>query len=205
MSITLASRTSSILELSALSRFVIVMTSLNKIRRGVLMHLALLDCENGEILEGVNEKGTLRGVVYPIDKRGTIESYIQRRERVLGFSLCNKNDIIVQYYADVPTFHPYDEELEKRWDEMYDTKRKYCNNGKYGWNCETVVFYILSGYPISPQGEWHAKPFWIVDDFDAFSYGAYEFWESISSLYLRHTIEPYVIKFHSRERSHWHY
>jgi hypothetical protein len=140
MSVQFVSRTSSISDLSYLSRFVIIMTPVDKIKRD-LMHMALLDCKSNEILEGTNQQGTLHGAVYSIED--TIETYIKRRERAVDFSFCNKTDTLALYYADVPASH--NEEIEKRWDEMDGGKYKYCINGKYGWNCETVVFYVLSG------------------------------------------------------------
>jgi hypothetical protein len=211
MSIKIITRTTSVSELASLDQYVIIMTPINKLRGQFLMHLALLDCEKGEILEGINDKGVLKTQVFLVNKSGTIEDYIKRRERAVGFDLTNKENILAQYYWGLANYDEnssIDSEIEKRearWDEMFDIEGKYCANGKYGWSCETVVFYILTGYPISPQGEWADRPFWDNESLFDFSNGAYGFWDKVSQGRLDITFAPYVRKYRNRKRSHWNY
>lgn len=183
------------------------MTPLAKLGRGFLMHLALIDSQEREIIEGLNPEGgrVLKGHLKQYWDETTIEKYIKPREEIVGFRFSNQDDILIHYYHDVPSFAPHDVELRERWNEMHDVEKTYHNNGKTGWNCESLVYYILSGYPIAPQGEWLARNFWDVRDSDAFSQGTFGFWDRISSSRLDMTIFPYVEKFNNRKKSHWNY
>lgn len=88
-------------------------------------------------------------------KKGTIESYINYREQVQGFKFDQQNDITTLDFRKSIT-----REVEKRWEEMYDVQciKEYDVTGEEGWNCESVVFYILYGQPESPQGS--ENKFW---------------------------------------------
>ena len=198
-------RSCSFSELSSKHRYIIIMTPVNKIRRGVLKHLALIDSAEKEIIEGLNSSGVLEGKLKQYYEYTTVEKYVESREKIIGFRFSDKEDILIHYYPGIPSFAPYDKELRDRWDEMHGVKKTYHNNGKTGWNCESLVYYILSGYPIAPQGEWHARNFWDLRDADAFSQGAFGFWDRISSFRLDETIFPYVEKFNNRKKPHWNY
>jgi hypothetical protein len=54
---------------------------------------------------------------------------------------------------------PRSEWLEKRWDALVedgDKKYEYDFSGEQGWNCESVVNYVISGNPLSEQGKFYA-------------------------------------------------
>jgi hypothetical protein len=174
MSILQIDRRTTISELYDLDRYVIIMTPLDRLLRYTWKHFALLDCAELEILEGVNDQGWLSVKVYSeqIEKRGTIERYLQIREEIQGFRFDLKNDIYVQYFGKVK-FH--ESSVEARWNKMYDARRikQYDALGNTGWNCETLVFYILAGIPISFQGRYISPG----DDKHGAGAGIEDFWE----------------------------
>lgn len=159
MTILQIDRKTTISKLYDLDRYVIIMTPLDSLLfRYPWKHFALLDCAELEILEGVNDQGWLSVRVYSeqIEKRGTIDRYVQIREEIQGFRFDLMTDIYAQYFGKVK----FDESsVEARWNEMYDARRikPYDALGNTGWNCETLVFYILTGIPISFQGRYLSR------------------------------------------------
>jgi hypothetical protein len=209
MAIQFITRNQSLNYICKYDQYAVIMTPLNQHRAYDLMHLALLDYEKGEILEGVNRNGILRTQVFLVEKLGSLDSYICRREKALGFKFASKGDIMIQSYWKLPRLYKTEEQdliaREARWDEMFDTERKYCMFGKYGWNCETVVFYILTGYPISPQGEWFGRES-VEESPSDFSKEIDEFWEEWSAEgNLDLAIAPYIRMYNNRKNSNWNY
>jgi len=155
MSIVQIGRKATISELYDLDRYVLIMSPFNSLLRYSWKHFALLDCAELEILEGYNDQGWLSVRVYSkeIERRGTIERYLQMREEIQGFKFDLETDIYAQYFGKVK-FH--EESVEARWNEMYDARRikQYHAMGQTGWNCESLVFYILAGIPVSLQGHY---------------------------------------------------
>jgi hypothetical protein len=57
------------------------------------------------------------------------------------------------------SYHPDENDMEERWDELENLpkrKYKYDYSRENGWNCESVVSYILAGLPYPSQGEKYA-------------------------------------------------
>jgi hypothetical protein len=155
MSIVQISRRTAISDLYDLDRYVLIMSPFNSLLRYSWKHFALLDCAELEILEGYDDQGWLSVRVYSkeIERRGTLEKYLQMREEIQGFKFDLETDLFAQYFGKVK----FDEEsVEARWNEMYDARRikPYHALGQTGWNCESLVFYILAGIPISLQGHY---------------------------------------------------
>jgi hypothetical protein len=57
------------------------------------------------------------------------------------------------------SYHPDENDMEERWDELENLpkrKHKYDYSTENGWNCESVVAYILTALPYPSQGEKYA-------------------------------------------------